>query len=293
MADLLGEVDTNLPSRPPLKSIKSAARRKTRVLSPPVSKRKGIVTPKPAIGSETKQFLNTPPLETADNDDFTFFGSLDDGDFPLNHELPSSPIANALERKNQQPLKGEDDEDEDMMEVNQAVGDYNVKSASVNISGSRPVPKIPKTQPYPSPGSSSPIRPPLDGVDPATWNQVTLKLNVLSSQGLESTNHAKLKLEDAVEGDGSVRFFWTDYTEVHGSLCLFGKVKDKNTGSYVSAFVKIDNILRKLYFLPRPYRHSKSRGRLEYCIADASQDMAEIPRMKSKWEIYTLKLTKS
>lgn len=270
MADLLGEVDTNLPSRRPLKTVKSVARRKTRVLSPPISKREGIVTPKPAIGNENKQFLNTPPLETADNDDVAFFDNLDDGDFPLNSELPSSPITNALERKNQQPLKGEDDEEEDMMEINQAVGDYNVKSASVNISGSRPAPKILKTQPYPSPESSSPIRPPLDAVDPAAWNQVTSKLNVLSSQGPESTNHAKLKLEDVVEGDGSVRMFWTDYTEVHGSLCLFGKVKDKNTGSYASAFVKIDNILRKLYFLSRTYRHSKSRCRFKYSRADAS-----------------------
>ena len=53
--------------------------------------------------------------------------------------------------------------------------------------------------------------------------------------------------------------FWTDYTEVNGSLCLFGKVRDKRSGSYVSAFIKIDNILRKLYFLPRSYRQSMCR----------------------------------
>lgn len=264
MADLLGEVDTNSLPRVPLKTVKNGSRRKTRVLSPPIlktSKRESIATPKSAVTNENKPFLHTPPLETADDDDMAFFGSLDDGDFPPNNALPSSPIANALERKNQQPIKsgegGEEEEDE-MMEVNQAVGDYNVKSASVNISGSRPIPKVIKTQPYPSPESSSPTRPPLDAVDPAAWNQVTSKLNVLTSPNPESTSHSKLKLEDAVEGDGSVRMFWTDYTEVNGSLCLFGKVKDKNTGTYVSAFIKIDNILRKLYFLPRPYRHSKS-----------------------------------
>ncbi len=257
MADLLGEIDSNVVSRLPLKAVKSVSRRKTRVLSPPLSKSKSNGTPQPAVGNENKHVLNTPPLETADDDDVDFFGSLEDGDFPPNNELPSSPIANALERKNLQPIKDGDEEDEEMMEVNQAVGDYNVKSASINISGTRPVPKVIKTQPYPTPGSSSPTRPPLDGVEPAAWNQVNSKLNVLSSQVAEPTNHAKLRLEDAVEVDGNVRMFWTDYTEVNGSLCLFGKVKDKNTGTYVSAFLKVDNILRKLFFLPRPYRYSK------------------------------------
>ena len=258
MADLLGEVDTNSLPRLPLKTLKSVSRRKTRVLSPPLSKIKSIATPtpKPAVFAENRNLLNTPPLEKAD-EDAAFFGSVDDGDFPQNDELPSSPIANAVERKNQQPIKNEDEEDEDMVEVNQVVGDFNVKSASINISGSRPIPKVLKKQPYPSPGSSSPTRPPPDEIDPAAWNQVTSKLNVLTSPGPESTNNAKLKLEDAVEDDGSVRIFWTDYTEVNGSLCFFGKVKDKNTGAHVSAFIKVDNILRKLYFLPRPYRHSK------------------------------------
>ncbi len=44
--------------------------------------------------------------------------------------------------------------------------------------------------------------------------------------------------------------FWTDYTEIGGSLCLFGKVSNKRTNAYVSCFIKIDNILRKLFFLP-------------------------------------------
>ena len=260
MADLLGEVDTTSLPRLPLKTVKNDSRRKTRVLSPPILKNKRVATPKPIVETENKLPLNTPPLEIADDDDMAFFDGLDDGDLPPNDVLPSSPIANALERKNPQPIKTEEEEEDDMMEVNQAVGDYNVKSASINISGSRPIPKVIKKQPYPSPESSSPTRPPVDAVDPTTWNQVTSKLNVLSSPSPESTSHAKLKLEDAIEDDGSVRMFWTDYTEVNGSLCLFGKVKDKNNGTYASAFIKIDNILRKLYFLPRPCRHSKCQG---------------------------------
>lgn len=254
MADLLGEVDTNLPSRLPSRTIKIAARRKIRVLSPPISKTKDKSLPESTISDSKGPLLNTPPHEANYDEDMGLAGGLDDEDFPMNSEMPSSPIASAVERKGQQPIKDEDAEEDDMMEVAQAVGDYNVKSASVNISGARPTPKEIKKPSYPSPESSSPTRPPSDHVDPTAWNQVTSKLNVLSSQVPETASHAKLKLEDTLEEDGCVRMFWTDYTEVNGNLCLFGKVKDRNTGAYVSALVKIDNILRKLYFLPRTHR---------------------------------------
>ena len=253
MADLLGEVDTNIISRLPVKTVKTAARRKTRVLSPPLSQSRKTAFPKVNDAESPSHLLNTPPLEPTyhDNDDFptTAF----DDDVPMNDPLPSSPTANAVERKGQQSSK-EEDEEEDMMEVVQAVGSHNVKLPSINLSGSRPAPKILKKDPYPSPQSSSPTRPLAGAVDPSAWNDVTSKLNVLSSQGPETTAFGKLKLEDAMEEDGSLRMFWTDYTEINGSLCLFGKVKDRNTGFYVSSFVKVDNILRKLYFLPRTCR---------------------------------------
>ena len=258
MADLLGEVDTNIPSRLPLKTVKSTSRRKTRVLSPPLQNR-AISLPESNKTERGGLLLNTPPAEPNYDEDTNFAGGLDDEDFPMNDETPSSPIINAVERKNNPQVKAEDEEEEDIMDVSQAIGDHNVNSASVNISGSRPAPKIAKNQPYPSPKNSSPIRPPTDAVDPSAWNQVTSKLNVLSSQAPEqTTSYGKLKLEDALEHDGSLRMFWTDYTEVNGSLCLFGKVKDKKSNLHVSAFVKVENILRKLYFLPRTYRQRTS-----------------------------------
>ena len=254
MADLLGEVDTNIPSHQPLKTVKIAARRKMRVLSPPISQNRTVSISKPRANEHSTHLLNTPPLETAYDEDMAFAGGLDDEDFPQNDEIPSSPITKAVERKNQLRIKAEDEDDEDVMEVAQAIGDHNVQSATVNISGSRPALKTIKNAPYPSPESSSPTRPPADMIDPSAWNQVTSKLNVLSAQAPDTVTYGKLKLEDAIEDDGAVRMFWTDYTEVNGSLCLFGKVKDKNSGLHVSAFVKVDNILRKLYFLPRTYR---------------------------------------
>lgn len=276
MADLLGEVDTNIPSRLPLKTIKTESRRKTRVLSPPVSREKKIALPKQREANDTVHLLNTPPLETNYNDDDGFMGGIDDDTFPTSDPIPSSPTTNALDRKGQQSFKFEE-EDEDMMEVAQAIGDGKVKAASVNMSGSRPAPKAVKAPAYPSPASSSPTRPPTDVVDASAWNDVTSKLNVMSSQEPATSSFGKFKIEDATEDDGSLCFFWTDYTEVHGSLCLFGKVKDKSSGAYVSAFVKIDNILRKLYFLPRTYRQKHGRDTsTEVEMGDVYQEVDEV-----------------
>lgn len=293
MADLLGEVDSNIPSRLPVKTIKTAARRKTRVLSPPLSQSKKSALPKVNDGGNPSHLLNTPPLEASYNDDDDFPTAIFDNDTPMSDLMPSSPVANAVERKGQQSIK-EEDEEEDIVEVAQVIGSRNVKTASVNLSGSRPAPKVLKEPPYPSPESSSPTRPPPDAVDPSAWNDVTSKLNVLSSQGPETTSFGKLNLDSAIEDDGSLRMFWSDYTEINGSLCLFGKVKDKHTGAYVSAFVKVDNILRKLYFLPRTHRQRECRiFAFIYSSTYSCQGMAEIPLTKSKWATCTMKWTRS
>ena len=255
MADLLGEVDTNIPSRLPNKSIKTASRRKTRVLSPPVSQEKKIQLPKTEGSGDADFMLNTPPMETANDDDAAFPHIVDNYDAPMSDPLPSSPISKAVERKGQQAVKPEI-EDDDMLEIAQVAGDHNIKTASVSMSGSRPAPKVVKQPAYPSPESSSPTRPPTDAVDPSAWDDVTSKLNVLSSQDTETASYGKIDVQHAIEEDGSIRMFWTDYTEVNGSLCLFGKVKDTKTNTFVSTFIKVDNILRKLYFLPRTYRQS-------------------------------------
>lgn len=278
MAGLLGEVDVNIPSCVPLKTVKTESRRKTRVLSPPLSRERHTSLPKQREANKAASLLNTPPLETNYNDDGGFMGGMDDDAFPASDLLPSSPTTNAMDRKGQQSCKvKEEEEDEDRMEVAQAIGDSKVKAASVNISGSRPVPKVMKGPAYPSPASSSPTGPPTDVVGASAWNDVTSKLNVLSSQEPATSSIGKLRIEDATEDDGSLRFFWTDYTEIHGSLCLFGKVKDKHSGAYVSAFVKIDNILRKLFFLPRNYRQKHGRDTsAEVEMGDVYQEVDEV-----------------
>ena len=274
MADLLGEVDVNITARQPLRSVKDTSRRKTRVLSPLVSG-ESVSLPRPKITNRTANLLNTPPLEPAYGDQDDYMGGMDENSFPTSDPVPSSPTTNAVDRKAQQQAKAQD-EDGDVMEVAPAVGNLGPESASINMSGSRPPPKIAKAHAYPSPASSSPTQRPVDVVDASAWNDVTSKLNVLSSQEPATTSFGKLKVEEATDDEGNLRFFWTDYTEVNGSLCLFGKVKDKSSGSYVSAFVKVDNILRKLYFLPRTYRQKHGRDTsAEVEMGDVYQEVDE------------------
>ena len=262
MASLLGEVDVTdaVNTSATRNTIKSQARRKIRVLSPSpdVSKARR----ERETRADDRYLPDTPPAETAMDNEDVFMRSLEEDDaiLPSDPQLPSSPLTKATERKAQTAIKDEyEDEEEfdDAMEVNQAVGRSVADSGSVNISASRPAP-APKKAPYPSPESSSPTLPSPQVIDSSSWNDVATKLNVLSSDPVTDTpTFGKLAPKDILEDDGSLRFFWLDYTEVNGSLCLFGKVKNRSNGSSVSCFVKVDNILRKLFFLPRPYRHRK------------------------------------
>jgi DNA polymerase alpha subunit A len=260
MADLLGEVDVNITSRRPAprtKSVKDDSRRKVRILSPPLkharqSSRGG--------SSQLAGMGATPPAELNFNDDEGLLPHADD-DVLMSDPLPSSPITNAVERRSHPTVKvEEEDDDDDLMHVAQPIGRSTSTGATVNMSGSRPAPKIKKSQ-YPTPGSSSPAGPPSrNEIDASAWTKVTDQLNILSTPATPSTSAiGKLQAQHAVEDDGSLRMFWLDYTEIKGSLCLIGKVKDKSTGNFVSCFVKVDNILRKLFFLPREYRQKNGR----------------------------------
>ncbi|KAI9786183.1 MAG: DNA-directed DNA polymerase alpha catalytic subunit pol1 [Geoglossum umbratile] len=278
MAELLGEVDSNVPNRkisPRVKAVKSETRRKVRVLSPPLS---DIKRPK----AEKLVGNGHAPISPAGghtfDDDDGFLGGMDDDDMLMSDpHLPSSPITKAVQRKSISSAKtkeGEDD-DEDLLEVAQAVSHSGVTAASVNKSGSRPAPKVKKPE-YPTPHSSSPVKG-VDAIDPSSWNDVTARLSILSSPAPQAAHPGKLKPQDALEDDGSLRMFWLDYAEVNGSLCLFGKVKNKASGGYSSCFVKVDNILRKLYFLPREYRERHGRDTSEEVeMSDVYEEVDQI-----------------
>lgn len=252
MNDLLGEVDTNIPHTrrlPPRKS-RTQERGRIRAPSPSIEDMKHI-SKKMKIGEDS---LPSATPGSMDDDDGFVGGMDDDEDVLMSDLMASSPVVKAVNRKSHVTIKPEDDEDEDMMEIAKADG---ITLASVNMSGSRPAPKLSKAPPVLD--SSSPTRPVRSDIDASVWNDITDKLNIMSSPAPQTRTFGKLDYEDAIEDDGSLRMFWTDYTEVGGSLCLFGKVQNKKTGQFVSCFVKVDNVLRKLFFLPRKYRQRHGR----------------------------------
>ncbi|TGJ85311.1 hypothetical protein E0Z10_g3437 [Xylaria hypoxylon] len=266
LANLLGEVDANVPApvlRLP-KRVRSPERHRARVLSPV----RGTRQPVPKKARVSPEHLSpTPHADNVHDDDLLpviedeMPSHIDDDLMSDPMPVPSSPISKAVARKAQlKTAPADEDEDEAMMEVAHAGA---INTTSVNLSASRHIKKLVKPDPYPSPASSSPSKAPEADVDSSSWNQLTDKLNVVGSSTPQALTVGKMDYRDAIEEDGSLNMFWTDYTEVNGSLCLFGKVQNKKTGAYASCFVKVDNILRNLFFLPRQYRQQGGRDTSE------------------------------
>lgn len=63
---------------------------------------------------------------------------------------------------------------------------------------------------------------------------------------------------NALEEDGSLRFFWLDYLELDGKLYFVGKVLDRGADgkkrNWVSCCVTVDGIERNLFVRPREFR---------------------------------------
>jgi DNA polymerase alpha subunit A len=260
MDDLLGEVDANVPAPPakgPKKRDRSAERRRTRALSPAREARQPATKKTKMLDGRASSPMAMDDIPMVEDD---FVPPMDDEPAaPLDmamsdHPLPSSPAAKVAERRTlpKADVDEYDDDDDAVMEVAHT---GTVNAASVNLSASRQIKKIIKPEPLPAtPLISSPAKGPETAMDASSWNGINEKLNVVSSSQAEARTMGKMDYKDAIEEDGSLNFFWTDYTEVNGSLCLFGKVLNKKTGHHASCFVKVDNILRKLYFLPRKHR---------------------------------------
>ncbi|KAI0115214.1 hypothetical protein F4814DRAFT_311729 [Daldinia grandis] len=294
LADLLGEVDANVPA-PVLRAPKrhrSPERRRARVLSP-VRDNRPPATKKARLSEERSS--PAPQAQEVSVDEDAFLPAMDDDDLlPLAADvlmsdsvpIPSSPTAKVAARKAQVKVEPVEEEDEDMMEVSHA---GTINTASVNLSASRPIKKLAKPEPYPTPASSSPTKAAEANIDSSSWNDLTNKLNVVSSSPAETRSIGKIDYKDAIEEDGSLNMFWTDYTDVNGSLCLFGKVLNKKTKTYVSCFTKVDNILRKLYFLPRQFRQKNGQDTSEEIeMTDVYSEVDEI-MTKMKVDLHKIK----
>ena len=244
MDDLLGAFDTTpLPKGSAVKRAKVESARKQRRLSPPRSKPQ-------RKQSAAAMRSSPPPIDAGDlsdyGEDITFDMTEDNEDVTMGDAPvpPSSPAAKAAERKIPN-LKYEEDDDDDDLAVAEIKVNKNIRAAKVNISSTRPA--------NPQPIATAPKK--ATPIDSSTWTSIGGGLNVITSKTVqEAVPAGRLSPQDAAEPDGSIKMFWIDYTEANGSLILFGKVKDKRTSKYVSAFLKVDGMMRNLFFLPREYR---------------------------------------
>ncbi|KAI6139794.1 hypothetical protein BKA82DRAFT_955077 [Pisolithus tinctorius] len=88
-----------------------------------------------------------------------------------------------------------------------------------------------------------------------SWLSVYDSLAVTTDDMLGSGSSSKSKSSvDALNEDGTLYMFWLDHLEHNGKLYLVGKVKDKSSGTWVSACLAIGGMQRNLFVLPRQLR---------------------------------------
>lgn len=92
--------------------------------------------------------------------------------------------------------------------------------------------------------------------DKPGWLSVYDQLSVASSESFgpsakASSSTLPASKISALEPDGSLRFFWLDYLEDSGKVYFIGKLKDKNSGTWVSCTITVEGIQRNVFFLPR------------------------------------------
>ena len=277
MASILGELDDNTSSAS--RSLKrdrkagaapDARPTKKRHSSPTPALRMSSVAnrrPVAAPGPVKTQIPSSPPMAGLSfNSDDSGFMDVDNDD-----SFQTTPSSSSTKQKNGVDLTLDDDsQEEDIPVVKKlsAAKPAAQTTKSINISASKPAPLPVPPKPQIKKESS-----PLPEVPDATWRHLDSTLNVTAAPTTSSANRAtpsdvvetvtmaitetvdqedgtEMEIEKQVEKQ-VVNFFWLDYGEFNGILGLFGKVYNRQTQQYISAFVKIEGIERVLYFLPR------------------------------------------
>jgi len=120
--------------------------------------------------------------------------------------------------------------------------------------------------------------------EPPSWLAVHAALTSAPEENVGgSTSNLPSSKVQALEDDGTLRFFWLDYQEENGVVSLIGKVLDKLTGRYVSASVSIRGIQRNLFVLPRPRQMD---GEYETDITPSQMDVfKDVDAVRKQWNI--------
>ncbi|SNX87111.1 related to POL1 - DNA-directed DNA polymerase alpha, 180 KD subunit [Melanopsichium pennsylvanicum] len=125
-------------------------------------------------------------------------------------------------------------------------------------------------------------------VEPATPTPVAANMATKTAASNATPAAGKVK---AFEQDKSLFFYWLDYLEgENGVVYLVGKVKDKESGRYVSCCLTVNGIERCVFLLPRRQQvesgHETDRPVGEDEIYDEFEDLSAkhgIKRFLSKW----------
>ena len=135
--------------------------------------------------------------------------------------------------------------------------------------------------PPPQPSTSHPK---VQKEEPPSWLAVHAALTSAPEETVGgSTSNLPSSKVQALEEDGTLRFFWFDYQEENGVVSLIGKVLDKSTGRYVSASVSIQGIQRNLFVLPRPRQMD---GEYETDITPSQMDVfKDVDSVRKQWNI--------
>jgi DNA polymerase alpha subunit A len=88
----------------------------------------------------------------------------------------------------------------------------------------------------------------------AVYDSLKVSADSDAALGSGSKTVAAGSTVDALEEDGSLRFFWLDYLEHEGKLYFVGKVRDKKSDAWASACITVEGLQRNLFVLPRERR---------------------------------------
>lgn len=274
MANILGDVDF-AGENVPRKSRKEDSR--------PLKSRKRVASPPPRVNGHKRMASSvngvvreTSPLRV--NNDVaneTYYGSDDHLDdivmsdtYPL-PDLPSLPGIRAMRQSHDSSINDENDADD--FAIRKPTAYKGKLETNVNITASKPSQIMSDTlDGLPAPNLLS-----SDAIDASSWLDINKNLST-APISTKAAGSSKIDAAEVVDEHGSVMFYWTDYLEINGILGLFGKVRHKTTGQFVSAYCRVDGVMRNLYFLPREQRRSASD--IDVSMADVHQEVSKLMR---------------
>ncbi|KAG4303340.1 hypothetical protein PCK1_000304 [Pneumocystis canis] len=226
MAGILGEIDDQALQRRSKTSPKSISIPRKRLASPPL-KNSTILNRLEKVNSIfAKQKLPKSVAHPIDSD-YQIQNQL------YNDTIPSDPPSSIINVTDDKLTTESEEENE--FEIKQLIK-HEIQPNESNISSKLELPSlIPKNFPIPE-ITSSPIS---EKINTSLWMDVNQSLNITSSPEVLPYTGKKANPDDFVEEDGSLKMFWLDYTELNNTLCLFGKVFNKNSQKYLSCFLQI------------------------------------------------------